>query len=157
MGHIVFAILNLINNVFGCSSMILSASQLITGISGIHIAAATVLVPFGVVLYTAVGGLKGTLITDAIHTTIALILIIYFTLVVLTHESIGGLYGLYDKLRAAEVSGKYYIKGNFEGSMLTFKSKGAMMFAVIHAFGNLALMSMVNNAPFPENVSIKMA
>ena len=106
--------------------------------SGIHIAAATVLIPLGVVLYTAIGGLKATFLTDFLHTTIAIILIIYFTLAVLTHESIGGLYGLYDKVRAAEVAGKYYIKGNYEGSMLTFKSKGAMMFALVHAFGNLA-------------------
>lgn len=70
-------------------------------------------------------------------------MIIYFTIVVLAHDSIGGLSGLYDKILAAEAAGKYYISGNFRGSMLTFKSKGAMMFALVHAFGNLALMTMV--------------
>jgi Na+/proline symporter len=46
-GHIVFALLNLINNVFGCASMILTSSQVIVGITGMNVAAATVLLPFG--------------------------------------------------------------------------------------------------------------
>jgi len=46
-GHFVFTILNLINNIFGCSNMILSGSQLVVGITGMHIVAATILLPFG--------------------------------------------------------------------------------------------------------------
>lgn len=47
IGHVVFIILNLIQNIFGCSSMILTGSQLINGISGMHFAAATILLPVG--------------------------------------------------------------------------------------------------------------
>ncbi len=47
VGHIVFAVLNLINNIFGCSSMILTGSQLVVGITGMHLAAATILIPLG--------------------------------------------------------------------------------------------------------------
>lgn len=47
IGHTVFTILNLINNIFGCSFMILAGSQIVVGITGIHIAAATILLPFG--------------------------------------------------------------------------------------------------------------
>jgi Na+/proline symporter len=47
VGHVVFTCLNLINNIFGCSSMILAGSQLVVGISGMHIVAATILLPFG--------------------------------------------------------------------------------------------------------------
>ena len=47
LGHVVFAVLNLINNIFGCSSMILAGSQLVVGITGMHLAAATILIPFG--------------------------------------------------------------------------------------------------------------
>ncbi len=46
-GHFIFTLLNLINNVFGCSAMILTGSQLIVGMTGMHLAAATVLLPFG--------------------------------------------------------------------------------------------------------------
>lgn len=52
------------------------------------------------VLYTAVGGLKATFLTDYLHTLVALVLIIYFTLSILTHDAVGGLYGLYDKVMA---------------------------------------------------------
>jgi len=50
-GHFIFTLLNLINNVFGCASMILAGSQLIVGITGMNVAAATILLPLGGELY----------------------------------------------------------------------------------------------------------
>lgn len=97
-------------------------------------------------LYTAVGGLKATFLTDFIHTTIAIILIIYFTLTILTHEAIGGLSGLYDKVLAVEAAGEYYIEGNYLGSTLTMKSYQGIIFAQIVRMGNLALVVMVSLA-----------
>lgn len=47
VGHLVFVALNLSQNILGCSSMILTGSQLISGISGMHIAAAAILIPVG--------------------------------------------------------------------------------------------------------------
>lgn len=47
IGHVVFIILNLSNNVFGCASLILTGSQIIHGTSGMHFAAATILIPLG--------------------------------------------------------------------------------------------------------------
>ena len=91
------------------------------------------------VLYTAVGGLKATFLTDFFHTAIALVLIIYFTIGVLVHEQIGGLSGLYDKVMALED----HIGGNYAGSLLSFKSKGAIMFGLDLKYGNLALVVMV--------------
>jgi Na+/proline symporter len=78
--------------------------------------------PVVVVIYTAVGGLKATFLTEFLHTTVALILLIYFSLAVLTNEHVGGVYGLYDKVMAAEV----YIEGNYAGSLLSAKSRGGM-------------------------------
>lgn len=72
-----------------------------------------------VIIYTAVGGLKATFLTDFVHTTVALILLIYFSLAVLTNEHIGGVSGLYEKVKATDG----YIHGNYEGSLLTMKSK----------------------------------
>ncbi|KAK1445727.1 urea active transporter [Colletotrichum melonis] len=140
IGHIVFIILNITNNVFGCAGMILTGSQLIYGISGMHFVAATILIPLGVVLYTAVGGLKATFITDYLHTLIALILIIYFTLKVLTHDAVGGLGGLYDKVVAT--ASENLIDGNYKGSLLTMKSRDAIIWGLILKFGNLALVVM---------------
>lgn len=72
-----------------------------------------------VVLYTAVGGLKATFLTDYVHTTVALILLTYFVLGVLSSEHIGGISGLYEKLKASDD----YIEGNYMGSLLSMKSK----------------------------------
>lgn len=94
-----------------------------------------------VVLYTAVGGLKATFLTDFLHTAVALILIIYFTLSVLTHPAVGGLGGLYDKVVAT--ASENYISGNYEGSLLTMKSKDAIIWGLVLKFGNLALVVMV--------------
>lgn len=47
IGHVVFIVMNLVNNVFGCASMILTGSQLVHGTSGMHIVAATILIPLG--------------------------------------------------------------------------------------------------------------
>ncbi|GES57704.1 sodium/solute symporter [Aspergillus terreus] len=140
VAHVVFLVLNLFCNIFGCASMILAGSQLIHGISGMHFVAATVLIPLGVVLYTAVGGLKATFITDYLHTAVALILIIYFTLTILTHDAIGGLYGLYDKITA--IAEDNHIPGNYQGSLLTMKSHDAIIWGLILKLGNLALVVM---------------
>jgi hypothetical protein len=45
--HFTFTALRIINNVFGCSGMILTGSQLTVGMTGIHLAAATILLPLG--------------------------------------------------------------------------------------------------------------
>lgn len=47
LGHITFIILNLINNVIGCAMMIVTGSQLLVGLTGINLAAATILIPLG--------------------------------------------------------------------------------------------------------------
>jgi Na+/proline symporter len=53
VAHVVFLVLNLFCNIFGCASMILAGSQLIHGISGMHFVAATVLIPLGGMSQTA--------------------------------------------------------------------------------------------------------
>jgi hypothetical protein len=45
--HWIFIVLNLINNIFGCGSMILAGAQLVTGMTGMHVVAACILIPAG--------------------------------------------------------------------------------------------------------------
>lgn len=92
------------------------------------------------VLYTAVGGLKATFLTDFLHTLVALILIIYFTLTTLTHDAVGGLSGLWEKVMATAAAN--YIDGNYRGSLLTMKSKNSIIWGLDLKFGNLALVVM---------------
>lgn len=136
--HWLFILLNIVNNIFGCGTMILSGAQILTGITGMHVVAACILLPLGVVLYTAVGGLKATFLTDFLHTTIALILLLYFVLAVLSSEHIGGISGLYEKVKATDD----HIEGNYKGSLLTMKSKPSVLFGLVLKFGNLALVLM---------------
>lgn len=91
------------------------------------------------VLYTAVRGLKATSLTDFFHTAIALVLIIYFTIDVLAHDEIGRLSGLYDKVMSLDD----HISGNYAGFLMSFKSKGAIMFGLDLKLGNIALVVMV--------------
>lgn len=58
----------------------------------------------------------------------------------LTHHAIGGLGGLYDKIIATAPDN--LIDGNYKGSLLTMKSRDAIIWGLILKFGNLALVVM---------------
>jgi Na+/proline symporter len=93
-----------------------------------------------VVLYAAVSSVKVTFLPDFIHTTVALILIIYFTLSIVTSEAVGGVGGLWVKVMATAPDN--YIKNNYQGSLFTMKSRDAIIWSLLK-FGNLALVVMV--------------
>lgn len=140
VGHCVFMALCLINNIMSCSWMILSAAAGIAALTGMHIVASCMLIPFGVILYTVAGGLRATFLTDYIHTIIALVLLSYFSIAIVTHHEVGGIGALYDQV--LEYGKTTKILGNFEGSLLTFKSEEAIYFAIVHTIGNLGLVIM---------------
>ncbi|CCH44664.1 putative urea active transporter 3 [Wickerhamomyces ciferrii] len=143
-GHILYTILCLINNIVSASSMILGAAGAISALcNGLHIVASTLLIPFGVLLYTAVGGLKSTFLTDYVHSLILLIIMTYILTASIQSEHIGGISGLYDKLVTKENAGELrYIEGNYKGSFLTGKSQGALFFGLIHSIGDMGLTVM---------------
>jgi len=60
VAHLVFMFLCLVNNLFAVANMLLGASAAITALTGMHVIAATFLLPIGVVVYTFVGGIKAT-------------------------------------------------------------------------------------------------
>ncbi|RCK63562.1 Urea active transporter [Candida viswanathii] len=139
--HLLYLVLALICNITSSSAMVLTVASLISIIAGnLHIVASTMLIPFGVLLYTVVGGLKATFLTDFVHTTILLIILCYLNTAVLTSEQVGGLNGLWDKLVA--VSQTKYIEGNYEGSIITGKSQGAVIFGLVLTAGNFGLSVM---------------
>lgn len=140
LGHIAFMILCLVLNILGCSNLLFTGSSVLSAMTGMHFVASTILLPAGVIVYTVLGGIKATFLTDFLHTSIALILMIYFTIGVLTSEHVGGVSGLYEKLIAT--ASNQYIDGNYKGSLLTFKSQQAAIWGVMLKFGNLALVVM---------------
>lgn len=139
--HILYMFLCLVNNLLSTSAMILAAAGAISIICGdLHIVASTMLIPFGVMAYTVVGGLKATFLTDYVHSLIALAILVYINTAVINSEHIGGIGGLYDLVLKQDSS--RYIEGNYKGSFLTGKSQGAIFFGIIHCIGDFGLTVM---------------
>lgn len=89
--------------------------------SGMHIIAATFLLPVGVTVYTFVGGIKATFLTDYFHTAIILIVACFFTAKAFSDDQVGSVGNLYELLKAA--AERHPVSGNQGGSYLTMTSK----------------------------------
>ncbi|OMP85122.1 putative urea active transporter 1 [Diplodia seriata] len=140
IAHVVYMVLCLLNNLFACANMLLGASAVITAMTGMHVIAATFLLPVGVGLYTFVGGIKATFLTDYLHTFTILIILCFFTVKAFTVEEIGSLSNLFDILQQAGI--RHPVSGNHDGSYLTMTSKGGILFGIIHICANFGLVIM---------------
>lgn len=87
-----------------------------------NITAATFLLPVGVILYTFVGGIKATFLTDYFHTFVITIIACYFTIKTFVVPEIGSVGHLYDLVVAA--GNRHPVDGNLDGSYLTMTSHG---------------------------------
>lgn len=85
------------------------------------VVAATFLLPASVVLYTFVGGIKATFLTDYIHTFIITIILCFFTVKTFTLPEIPSISHLFELLVSAGQS--HPVAGNRDGSYLTMASK----------------------------------
>lgn len=92
-----------------------------------HIIAATFLLPVGVVLYTFVGGIKATFLTDYFHTFVITIIVCFFTVKVFLVPELGSPQDLFDVI--ATVGRDHPVDGNRDGSYLTMTSKGVSCLA----------------------------
>ncbi|KAL0931489.1 urea active [Colletotrichum truncatum] len=140
VAHLSFTFLAVVNNLLNTINMILGASAAISFLTGIHIMAFTFLLPLGVILYTLVGGIKATFLTDYIHTFIILILCCWLTAKVITSEAVGSIGGLYDLVVAAQE--RHLIEGNYNGSLLTMTSQQGIFFAIILLVSKLGAVIM---------------
>lgn len=140
VAHIVFMFLCLVNNIIACANMLLGASAAISAITGMHVVAATFLLPVGVALYTFVGGIKATFLTDYMHTSIILIILCYFSVKVWTLEEIGSVGNLYELVKTA--TERNPIAGNHNGTYLTMTSKNSILFGILHLCANFGLVIM---------------
>ncbi|GKZ34523.1 hypothetical protein AbraIFM66950_004799 [Aspergillus brasiliensis] len=140
IAHVVFMTLCLINNIFACANMLLGAAAVISAITGMHIIAATFLLPVGVTVYTFVGGIKATFLTDYFHTAIILIIACYLSIKAFTFEEVGSIGKLYELVQAA--AQRHPVSGNQDGTYLTMTSKGAILFGILHICSNFGLVIM---------------
>lgn len=90
-----------------------------------HIIAATFLLPVGVIVYTSVGGIKATFLTDYFHTFVILIIACYFSVKAYTIPEISSPSQLYNLVIAA--GHEHPVLGNHDGSYMTMTSKGVSL------------------------------
>ncbi|KAJ6781649.1 hypothetical protein PWT90_01399 [Aphanocladium album] len=140
LGHLVWIVLCLINNIIAIANMLLGASAAISALTGMHIIAATFLLPVGVIIYTFVGGIKATFLTDYFHTFVITAIVCFFTIKVWLTPEIGSPAALFDTITQLAVNRP--VSGNHNGSYLTMTSKNAILFGIIHTLSNFGLVIM---------------
>jgi Na+/proline symporter len=74
------------------------------------------------------------------HTLIVLVILAFLTIKVINNPAITGLSSFYDVLVEADKTRD--IAGNYQGSILSFKSKSSIIFGLVHSFGDFALVIM---------------
>lgn len=74
------------------------------------------------------------------HTTVVMVLLCFLTIRTFNNPAVNGLDAFYDGLVQRDETRS--IAGNYEGSALSFKSKGAIIFGLVHSFGDFALVIM---------------
>ncbi|KAK8131911.1 urea active transporter [Apiospora kogelbergensis] len=141
--HLVFMVFGLATNVLVSLMLIVGGAATVSALTGMHTVAAIYLLPLGVVLYTIVGGLKATILTDWVHTFILIIIIIIFSLTAYASgDALGSPSAVYDLLVKAAAA--HPVEGNAEGSYLTMQSKEGAIFFVINIVGNFGTVFLDN-------------
>ncbi|KAL8287292.1 hypothetical protein RQP46_003744 [Phenoliferia psychrophenolica] len=136
-GHLTFGFFSFATNIIVSSMLITGGSATVNDLTGMNTYAACMLIPVGVVIYVLVGGMRASLMADYIHTTFLFAIILTFMFVTYTtSDKIGSPGKMYDMLTA--VGKAKPVSGNAEGSYLTMKSNGGLIFGVINIAGNFA-------------------
>lgn len=108
--------------------------------SGMPVVAAIFLLPASVVLYTFVGGIKATFLTDYVHTFVITIIICFLSIKTFTIPEISSIGHLFELVVTAGQA--HPVAGNQHGSYLTMTSKDAILFGIIHILANFGLVIM---------------
>lgn len=122
-GHWMFLCYCMATNVLISSLLLLGGSQGFSATTGMHTVAASFLLPMGVVVYTALGGLKATFVSDWIHTVIIYGMLIATSYRVYCSSPLIGSPGkMYDLL----IEAQELFPSETGPSYLSFKHKGLM-------------------------------
>lgn len=129
LAHITYLFYGCATNMLVGACLVLGGSQVVAALSGVNVYAACFLIPLVVAAYVIAGGLRSTFVADYTHTVILFVAIFVFGFAMYaTDERMGSPRRFYALLVRA---GKERpIAGNHEGSYLTFKSDGGLVFAV---------------------------
>lgn len=141
--HLVFIVFCLGTNVLVTSMLLTGGAAAVHALCGIDILAACFLLPIGTIIYTMVGGIKATFLTDYAHTTVILIVIFIFTFAAYAASPIlGSPSKVYDLL--VNASQMHPVEGNVGGSYLTMRSTEGALFFIINIIGNFGTVFVDN-------------
>jgi urea-proton symporter len=156
--HITFLFFCFCANIIVTTMLLLGGAATVEALTGVPLYLAAFLIPWGVILYTAAGGLQATFLACYLHTMIifAVVIIMVFLVYIKVYSS-DQIYTYLDQTvsytleecqfifsdPATNVTffepGKYAcgpVKGNYGGSYLTMLSADGLMFGIINIVGN---------------------
>lgn len=154
--HITFLCFAFAANVIVTSLLLLGGAATVEALTGMDYRLASFLIPWGVIIYTAAGGLKATFIASYIHTVIIFAVLVTMVLVVyIKGYSSDQIYDYlewtisYTPEECAQIfsneSGSFFdetqyacgpVPNNSGGSYLTMLSGNGLMFGIINIVGN---------------------
>eukprot|EP00523_Entomoneis_sp_CCMP467_P003699 CAMPEP_0168752340 /NCGR_PEP_ID=MMETSP0724-20121128/18332_1 /TAXON_ID=265536 /ORGANISM="Amphiprora sp., Strain CCMP467" /LENGTH=707 /DNA_ID=CAMNT_0008800579 /DNA_START=54 /DNA_END=2177 /DNA_ORIENTATION=- len=156
--HLTFLFFCFCANIIVTSMLLLGGAATVEALTGVDYRLASFLIPWGVILYTASGGLQATFLASYIHTVI--IFGVLITMVFLVYIKFYSSDQIYDYLEQTvsfsdtfckayffdKDEGKTFfeagsyacgpVSGNKDGSYLTMLSSDGLMFGIINIVGN---------------------
>ena len=158
MAHLTFLFFCFAANIIVTSMLLLGGAATVQALTGVDYRIAAFLIPWGVILYTASGGLKATFLASYIHTAIIFAVLVTMVFVVYIKVYSSDIFytflgqtvsytldeckDIYSDPQTGEtffVPGTYAcgpVSGNYSGSYLTMLSSGGLMFGIINIIGN---------------------
>jgi len=145
--HKTFLIFAFLANIIVTSMLLLGGAATVEALTGMNRKLASFLIPWGVILYTAAGGLKATFIASYLHTAIIFaVLITMITMVYIKKYSSDQIYDFLQTVAYSFNNGTtFYEEGTYacgpvpnnnSGSYLTMLSADGLMFGIINIVGN---------------------
>ena len=167
IAHITFLFFGFAANIIVTSMLLLGGAATVNALTGMNLYLAAFLIPWGVLLYTASGGLKATFLSAYLHTAlimgvlVTMIFVVYIK--VYSSDSIHTFleqtsnYSLDDckEIFSNPDTGETFfepgvyacgpVPGNNSGSYLTMLSSGGLMFGIINIIGNFGTVFVDNS------------
>jgi Na+/proline symporter len=129
LGHLSFLWCGLICNAIVSACILLGGGAVVNSLTGMNEYAALLLIPIGVAAYVSLGGLRATFISDATHTLVLLGFLLCFAFATFASSAKIGSPSEFAEM-LTQVAKTTPVGGNYQGSYLTFRSRGGGIFAV---------------------------
>jgi Na+/proline symporter len=130
LGHLTLILYSTLYALINCVGILIGGAAVFSALTGMNVIAGVFLLPVGVIIYTLLGGIKATFLTDYLHTIIIYAMVLTGMFIMYTTSDIlGSPDRVYELLReAAKVSP---VAGNAGGEYLTMRSESGVLLGVV--------------------------